>query len=60
MRYTIVTGNKPSQVALHQNHTILVFIEMLEYNVKYLFFINHNMPNIKWDKFILPDLMDIP
>ena len=34
MGYTLVSGNKPSSVALHQNH-IIVFIEML-----------NKMPNI--------------
>ena len=29
MGYTIVLSNKPLPVALHQNHAIIVFIEML-------------------------------
>ena len=30
MGYTIVSDNKPSSVALHQNHAIVLLIEMLE------------------------------
>ena len=33
MRLTIVSGNK----ALHQGHAVIVFIEMLESNIKYIF-----------------------
>ena len=47
MGYTIVSGNKPSSVALHQNHAI-VFIEMLLIKCQ-IFFLNLNMPKTKWD-----------
>ena len=47
MGYTIVSGNKPSSVALHQNHA-KVFIEILL--IKYLIFVlNLNMPKTKWE-----------
>ena len=47
MGYTIVSGNKPSSLALHRNHAI-VFNEML-LNKCQSFILNHKMPNIKWD-----------
>ena len=42
MAYTIVSGNKSSSVALHQNHAIL-FIEMHLIKCK-IFVLNLNMP----------------
>ena len=49
MGYTIVSGNKPSPVALHQNHAIIVvFIEMLLIKCQ-IFVLNLNMPKTKRD-----------
>ena len=45
--YTIVSGNKPSTVALYQNHAI-VFIEMLFIKCQ-IFVLNLNMPKTKRD-----------
>ena len=46
MDYTIVSGNRPSAVPLHQNPAI-VFNEMIK-NCQ-IFVLNLNMPYTKWD-----------
>ena len=46
MGYTLVSGNKPSSVALHHNHVIL-FIEMLKQMPT--FYYKYQIPKIKWD-----------
>ena len=48
MGYTIVSGNKPSSVPLHQIHAIL-FIEMKCFNKCQISIWNLKMPKIKWD-----------
>ena len=42
-----LSDNKPSSIALHQNHAI-VFIKMLESNSKILN-LNFNLPKSMWD-----------
>ena len=48
MDYTIVSGNKPSSVALHQNHAIKsIYRNAL---IKWQIYVqNLNMPKTKWD-----------
>ena len=47
MGYTIVSGNKPSSVALHQNHANIIYRNAL---IKYkIFVLNHNVSKTKWD-----------
>ena len=47
MGYTIVSGNKPSLVALHQNHTKSIYRNAL---IKtQIFVLNLNMPKTKWE-----------
>ena len=48
MGYTIVSGNKPSSVALHQNHAIIL-IEMFNKCQSFIIILNLKMPKIKWD-----------
>ena len=58
MGYTIVSGNKPSSIALHQNNAILVFIEMILINKCQSFILNLKMPKIKWDGAEDPTIMN--
>ena len=46
MGYTIVSGNKPSSVTLHQKHAIIVFIEMLKQMLNF-YSKSQKMPKIK-------------
>ena len=48
MGYMIVSGTKPSSVALHQNHAN-VFTEMLLLIKCQIFILNRNMPKTKWE-----------
>ena len=56
MGYTILSGNKPSSVAIHQNHS-KVFIEMLLLIKCQIFVLNLNMPK-KWEGAEYPTIND--
>ena len=46
MGYTIISDNKPSSIALHQNHAISIYqnaVIKCQLNV-----LNFNMPKTKW------------
>ena len=46
MRYTIVPGNKPSSVALHQNYAIEYLNALMKCQI---FILNPNMPKTNLD-----------
>ena len=48
MSYTIVSGNKPSSVVLHQNHVVSSIFRKAWIKCQILIR-NLNMPKTKWD-----------
>ena len=57
MGYTLVSGNKPASVALHQNHAKYCRKDLI---VCQIFVLNLNIPKTKWEGAEDPTIYNFP